>query len=69
MEKYHRKMNNRDAAVALAAWYVPAIRHLLQYSRRSTRRVDVLCGDEGKKASVKLDEIVIYWEQELPMLL
>ena len=22
-----------------------------------------------KKASVKLDEIVIYWEQELPMLL
>ena len=22
-----------------------------------------LCGDEGKKVSVKLDEIVIYWEQ------
>ena len=27
------------------------------------RRIDVLCGDEGKKASVKLDEIVIYWER------
>ena len=25
--------------------------------------IDVLCGDEGKKASVKLDEIVIYWER------
>ena len=22
----------------------------------------IWCGDEGKKASVKLDEIVIYWE-------
>ena len=27
------------------------------------RRIDVLCSDEGKKASVKLDEIVIYWER------
>ena len=27
------------------------------------RWIDVLCGDEGKKASVKLDEIVIYWER------
>ena len=26
-------------------------------------------GDEGKKASVKLDEIVIYWERKLPALL
>ena len=32
-------------------------------------RIDVLCGDEGKKASVKLDEIVIYWERKLPTLL
>ena len=22
-----------------------------------------MCGDEGKKTSVKLDEIVIYWER------
>ena len=29
------------------------------HSRRSARRIDVLCGDEGKKASIKLDEIVI----------
>ena len=32
-------------------------------------RIDVLCGDEGEKASVKLDEIVIYWERKLPTLL
>ena len=32
-------------------------------------RIDVLCGDEGKKASVKLDEIMIYWERKLPALL
>ena len=32
-------------------------------------RIDVLCGDEGKKTSVKLDEIVIYWERKLPVLL
>ena len=60
---------HRDAAVTSTAWYVPAIRHLLQHSQRSARRIDVLCGDEGKKASVKLDEIVIYWEQKLPTLL
>ena len=28
-----------------------------------------MCSDEGKKASVKLDEIVIYWERKLPTLL
>ena len=43
--------------------YIPAIRHLLQHSRWSSRWFGVLCGDEGKKASVKMDEIVIYWEQ------
>ena len=26
----------------------------------NNRRIDVLCGDEGKKTSIKLDEIVIY---------
>lgn len=25
-----------------------------------------MCSDEGKKASVKQDEIVIYWERKLP---
>ena len=28
-----------------------------------------MCSDEGKKASVKLDEIVIYLERKLPTLL
>ena len=42
---------------------VPAIRHFLQHSRRSSRWFGVLCDDEGKKASVKLAEIVIYWER------
>ena len=42
---------------------IPAIRHILQHSRRSDRRIDVLCGDEGKKTSVKRVEIVIYWER------
>lgn len=28
-----------------------------------------MCSDKGKKASVKLDEIVIYWERWLPTLL
>ena len=41
-------------------WY--GMTYILQHSRRSARRIDVRCGDEGKKASVKLDEIVIYWE-------
>ena len=36
---------------------------ILQHSRRSDRRIDVLCGDEGKKTSVKRVEIVIYWER------
>ena len=31
--------------------------------RWSNRRCIVLCSDEGQKASVKLDEIVTYWEQ------
>ena len=25
-----------------------------------------MCGDEGEKTSVKLDEIVIYWERVAP---
>ena len=54
---------HRDATIIASLGHVPAIRHLLQHSRRSARRIDVLCGDEGKKASVKLDEIVIYWER------
>ena len=29
----------------------------------------LLWNHEGKKASVKLDEIVIYWERQLPMQL
>ena len=37
-----------------AAWYVPAIRHLLQHSRWNDWRIDVLRGDEGKKASAPL---------------
>lgn len=60
---------NRNAAVAFATWDVPAVGHLLQHSRRSSRWSDVLRGDEGKKASVKWDEIVIYWERILPTLL
>ena len=54
---------HRDAAIIASIGNVPAIRHILQHSRRSARRIDVLCGDEGKKASVKLAEIVIYWER------
>ena len=46
-------------AIIATARNVPAIRHLLQHGRWSARRIDVLCGDEGKKASVKLDEIMI----------
>ena len=42
---------------------IPTIRHILQHSRRSSRWFGVLCDDEGKKASVKLAEIVIYWER------
>ena len=54
---------HRDATIIASLGYIPAIGHLLQHSRRSARRVIVLCGDEGKKVSVKLDEIVIYWER------
>ena len=54
---------HRNAAIIASFGNVPAIRHFLQHSRRSARRIDVLCGDEGKKASVKWDEIVIYWER------
>ena len=55
--------DDRDVATAITAWYIPIIRHLLQHIRRSARWVIVLCSDEDKKASVKLDEIVIYWER------
>ena len=48
---------------------IPTIRHFLQHSRRSARWRVLLCSDEGKKASVKLDEIVIYWGRKLPALL
>ena len=54
---------HRDATIIASLGNIPAIRHLLQHSRRNDRRIDVLCGDEGKKASVKLDEIVICWER------
>ena len=54
---------HRDVAIIASLGYIPAIRHLLQYGRRSARRIDVLCVDEGKKAAVKLDKIVIYWER------
>ena len=50
---------HRDAAIIASIGNVPAIRHLLQHGRWNARRIDVLCGGEGKKASVKLDEIVI----------
>ena len=40
--------------------------NLLQHSRRSAGRLNVLYSDEVKKASVKLDEIVIYWERVAP---
>ena len=60
---------HRDAAIIVSFGNIPAIRHFLQHSRRSARRFIVLCSDEGQKASVKLDEIVIYWERKLPTLL
>lgn len=60
---------HRDVTATATARNIPTIRHFLQHSRRSARWRVLLCSDEGKKASVKLDEIVIYWEQELPMLL
>ena len=54
---------HRDATIIASLGYIPAIGHLLQHSRRSARWIDVLCGDKGKKTSIKLDEIVIYWER------
>ena len=54
---------HRDATIIASLGYISAIGHLLQHSRRSARWIDVLCGDEGKKTSIKLDEIVIYWER------
>lgn len=54
---------HRDVAIIASFGNVPAIRHLLQHSRRNDWRIDVLCSDEGKKVSVKLDEIVICWER------
>ena len=55
--------DDRDIATAITARHIPIIRHLLQHSRWSDWRIDVLCSDEGKKTSVKLDEIVLYWER------
>ena len=54
---------HRDAAIIASLGNVPAIRHLLQHSRRSARWINVLCSDGSKKTSVKLNEVVIYWEQ------
>ena len=54
---------HRDATIIASLGYISAIGHLLQHSRRSARWIDVLCGDEGKKTSIKLDEIVIYGER------
>ena len=51
---------HRDVAIIASLGNVPAIRHLLQHSRWNNWRIDVLCGDEGKKVSVKMYEIVIY---------
>ena len=60
---------NRDVTATATARNIPTIRHFLQHSRRSARWRVLLCSDEGKKASVKLDEIVIYWGRKLPALL
>ena len=62
-DSIHLFGGNRDAAIIASIGNVPAIRHILQHSRRSARRIDVLCGDEGEKTSVKRVEIVIYWER------
>lgn len=62
IELYNFKRNHRglyvDGSLQLRLGYIPAIGHLLQYSRRSARWIDVLCGDEGKKTSVKRVEIL-----------
>lgn len=62
-DSVHLLDKHRDVAVIASLGNIPAIRHLLLYSRRNDWRLDILCSDEGKKASVKLDEIVIYWER------
>lgn len=54
---------HRDATIIASLGYISAIGHLLQHRRWSARWIDVLRGDEGKKTSIKLDEIVIYWER------
>lgn len=51
-----KKFNEKDTRKGLKEFN---IQHLLQHGRWSARWIDVLCGDEGKKASIKLDEIVI----------
>ena len=48
---------HRDATIIASLGYISAIGHLLQHRRRSARWIDVLRGDEGKKTSIKLDEI------------
>ena len=62
-ETYGRETHFRDATATATARNIPTIRHILQHSRWSSRWFGVLCDDEGMKASVKLAEIVIYWEQ------
>lgn len=59
----HYYERDKNAPLIASFGNVPAIRHFLQHSRRSSRWFGVLCDDEGKKASVKLAEIVIYWER------
>ena len=53
---------HRDAAVTATAWYVSALRHLLQHSRWSARRCILLGDNEDKKTSVKRYGTVIYWD-------
>lgn len=55
--------SNRDVAIIATVGYILTVGYLLQHSRWSNWRIDVLCGDEGKKASVKRNETVIYWER------
>ena len=52
--------SNRDVAIIATVGYILTVGYLLQHSRWSNWRIDVLCGDEGKKVSVKMYEIVIY---------
>ena len=52
--------HNLYSTIIASLGYISAIGHLLQHSRRSARWIDVLCGDEGKKAPVKEYSFVIY---------